>query len=193
MKVAIIKYNAGNIRSVEYALQRLGVEPIITDDHHIIQSADKVIFPGVGSAGSGMKHIQERQLDQLIPSLIQPVLGVCFGLQLMCTHSEEDDTPCLGIFDLKVKKFKKERKVPHMGWNSISFANEGAYAELSGEDFYFVHSYYAEIHPVFTVGHSEYGEAYSAVLQKDNFTAIQAHPEKSAKVGARFLEIFLQS
>ena len=197
MKVVIIKYNAGNIMSVDFALQRLGIEASITADPYEIASADRVIFPGVGEASTTMAYLREQKLDQLIPDLKQPVLGICLGLQLMCSHSEEGDTTCLGIFQEKVKKFVPETgketlfKVPHMGWNSISGLKSKLF-DLSLEDqyFYFVHSYYATAGSD-TAATCQYIEPFSAALQKDNFFATQFHPEKSGKAGARILENFI--
>ncbi|WP_017731412.1 imidazole glycerol phosphate synthase subunit HisH [Nafulsella turpanensis] len=192
MKVAIVKYNAGNIRSVTYALQRLGIEPCISDELETLRSADKVIFPGVGEAGTAMAYLEERNLDQLIPTLRQPVLGVCLGLQLMCSHSEESNTPCLGIFDVEVKRFPPREKVPHMGWNRIEQVKGPLFDELSQEAYlYYVHSYYAELSP-YTIAQTDYILPYSAALQKNNFFALQAHPEKSGKDGEKILENFLR-
>ena len=191
MKVAIVKYNAGNVQSVIYALQRLGLEPELTDDIEYIQQADKVIFPGQGEASSAIRYLKNRQLDELIINLKQPVLGICIGLQLMCSHSEEGNTPCLGIFNEKVKKFPPKNKVPHIGWNTLE-TREGKLLEgLSDEAYlYYVHSYYAELGPE-TVGETHYILPFSAVMEKDNFYAIQAHPEKSGKDGERILKNFL--
>lgn len=192
MKVAIVKYNAGNIRSVTYALQRLGIEPCISDEAEVLRSADKVIFPGVGEAGTAMAYLKQRKLDQLIPTLRQPVLGVCLGLQLMCRHSEESNTPCLGIFDVEVKRFPPKEKVPHMGWNLIEQTKGPLFEGLSDEAYlYYVHSFYAEICP-YTIARTEYILPYSAALQKDNFYALQAHPEKSGKDGEKILKNFLK-
>ena len=192
MKVAIVKYNAGNVRSVTYALQRLGIEPCISDEAETLRSADKVIFPGVGEAGTAMEYLKARKLDQLLPTLRQPVLGVCLGLQLMCSHSEESNTPCLGIFDVEVKRFPPTEKVPHMGWNVIEQAKGLLFKDLSNEAYlYYVHSFYAEISP-YTIAQTNYILPYSAALQKDNFYALQAHPEKSGRDGERILENFLK-
>lgn len=191
MKVAILKYNAGNVQSVIYALQRLGLEPRLTDDIEYIQQADRVIFPGQGEASSAIRYLQSRKLDELIVSLKQPVLGICIGLQLMCSHSEEGDTPCLGIFKEKVKKFPPKDKVPHIGWNTLETRKGKLLEGLSEEAYlYYVHSYYAEIGPE-TVGETQYILPFSAVMEKDNFYAIQAHPEKSGKDGERILKNFL--
>ncbi|KXX71766.1 imidazole glycerol phosphate synthase subunit HisH [Flammeovirga sp. SJP92] len=192
MKVAILKYNAGNVQSVRYALQRLGIDPILTDNAEELKSADKVIFPGVGEAKSAMDYLKARQLDQLIKDLKQPTLGVCLGLQLMCKHSEERDTDCLGIFDVNVKKFESEAlKVPHMGWNNIHDLKTPLYDGISNEDYvYYVHSYFAELCEN-TIAVTDYVNPYSASLHKDNFYAAQFHPEKSGDVGQKIIENFL--
>lgn len=192
MKLVIIKYNAGNTRSVAFALQRLGIEPVITDEPEVISSADKVIFPGVGEASTAMRYLKQRQLDTFIPTLTQPVLGVCLGLQLMCDHSEENDTPCMGIFPVKVKRFPPKDKVPHMGWNLLSDREGLLFEGLPERSFvYYVHSYYAELSP-YTTATSTYIVPFSASLQKDNFYALQAHPEKSSMPGSLILENFLK-
>jgi glutamine amidotransferase len=192
MKVAIIKYNAGNIRSVDFALGRLGMDAVITDDHRQIRQADRVIFPGVGEASTTMRYLKERGLDTLIRELKQPVLGICLGLQLMCASSEEGDTECIGIFDLHVKKFQPRLKVPHMGWNSLLDTNGKLTGkEFSGEFVYFVHSYYAPCGDD-TSASAEYINAFSAALEKDNFYATQFHPEKSGPVGERILKKFIE-
>ncbi|MGQ1890761.1 imidazole glycerol phosphate synthase subunit HisH [Thermophagus sp. OGC60D27] len=197
MKIAIIKYNAGNIRSVSFALERLGHKPIITDDHNIIRKADKVIFPGVGEASTTMAYLQQEGLDELIPSLTQPVLGICLGLQLMCRYSEEGDTECLGIFNAPVKKFipqkeaEQKQKIPHMGWNDLTHVKAPLFnQELEGEYVYFVHSYYVPTGPE-TIAQANYIHPFSAALQKDNFFATQFHPEKSGSVGEQILKNFL--
>jgi glutamine amidotransferase len=196
MKTAIIKYNAGNIRSVQFALERLGVNGIVTDDHEEIRSADKVIFPGVGEASTAMQYLKERRLDQVIRELKQPVLGVCLGMQLMCKHSEENDTDCLGIFDIPVKRFQSPvenlLKIPQTGWNNISGLHSVMFAHVQENAYmYFVHSYYAAL-GADTVAISNYVINYSAALQKDNFYAVQFHPEKSAEAGARIIDNFLK-
>jgi len=197
MKIVIIKYNAGNIRSVDFALQRLGVSALITADPDEIRSADRVIFPGVGEASTTMSYLKLHKLDTLIRDLRQPVLGVCLGLQLMCAHSEEGDTTCLGIFPEKVKKFilpqddMSSFKVPHMGWNSISGLKTPLFDHISEADyFYFVHSFYATA-GVDTAATCNYMVPFSAALQRDNFYATQFHPEKSGKTGAKILENFI--
>ena len=178
--VAIIKYNAGNVQSVQYALQRIGVESIVTDDEKEIRHAAKVIFPGVGHANAAMQYLRERGLDEIIISLQQPVLGICLGLQLLCKHSEEGDTKCLGIFDTEVKLFAStDFKVPQMGWNNIYDLKSVLFQGLAQESFvYNVHSYYAAMSAQ-TIGTTDYILPYSAALQKDNFYAVQFHPEKS--------------
>ena len=198
MNIVIIKYNAGNIESVNNALNRLGVNAEITADHDKIRNADKVIFPGVGEASTTMAYLRENKLDELIVSLKQPVLGICLGLQLMCSHSEENDTQCLGIFNEKVKRFIPKpgeeyiTKVPHMGWNAIKdLKSELFTADLENEYVYFVHSYYAE-KSEHTIATCDYILPFSAALHRDNFYATQFHPEKSGTVGAKILESFLK-
>jgi len=198
MRVAIIKYNAGNIRSVSFALDRLGVEHIITADPEEIKNADKVIFPGVGEASSTMKYLKDTLLDELIVNLKQPVLGICLGMQLMCSHSQEGDVNCLGIFNEKVKKFVIPQpnpdmiKVPHMGWNSITNVNSSLFTDAQeGKYVYFVHSYYAELGTE-TICESDYLLPFSAGLQKDNFYGFQFHPEKSSDTGALILKNFIK-
>jgi len=192
MEIAIIQYNAGNVQSVIYALQRLGLEPKLTDDTEFIQQADKVIFPGQGEASSAMRYLKSKQLDKLIVNLKQPVLGICIGLQLLCSHSEEGDTPCLGIFQAQVKKFPPRDKVPHIGWNTLEVAQGKLLQGLRKDAFlYYVHSYYAETGED-TVGETNYILPFSAVMEKDNFYAIQAHPEKSGKDGEQILKNFLK-
>lgn len=191
LQVAIIKYNAGNTQSVIYALNRLGIEPVVTDSPEEIRKADKVIFPGVGEASTAMNYLKERKLDQLIPSLTQPVLGICLGLQLMCAHSEENDTSCLGIFPMKVRKFPPSGKVPQMGWNSIGNLKGPLFKGIpEGAYVYFVHSYYAELSE-FTAAKTEYILPYSSSIYKDNFYAVQFHTEKSSETGSRILKNFI--
>ncbi len=197
MKIAIIKYNAGNIMSVDYALQRLGVQAVVTQDHELIRSADKVIFPGVGEASTTMQYLKKHGLDKLICELRQPVLGICLGLQLMCRYSEEGNTDCLGIFDTEVLKFRLPEKsdgfkIPHMGWNCINKVRSPLFkAEHEGQYVYFVHSYYAAVCKE-TAAETNYIVPFSAGLQRDNFYATQFHPEKSGIVGASLLENFLR-
>ena len=192
MSVAIIKYNAGNVQSVQYALQRLGVTSIVTDDEKEIRQAAKVIFPGVGHANAAMQYLRERELDKVIVSLQQPVLGICLGLQLMCKHSEEGDTDCLGIFDTEVKLFASTGlKVPQMGWNNIFDLKSGLFEGLAEESFiYNVHSYYAALSNQ-TIATTDYILPYSAALQKNNCYAVQFHPEKSGKIGEKILKNFI--
>lgn len=199
MKVVIIKYNAGNVESVSNALKRLGVEPIISADHEIIRSADKVIFPGVGEAKNTMEYLKREGLGDLIRSLKQPVLGICLGLQLMCSHSEEGDVDCLGIFAEQVKRFHPNAgeefitKVPHMGWNQISKVKAPLFdSSLEYEYVYFVHSYYATVGE-HTAAEGNYIVPFSAALHKDNFYATQFHPEKSGSVGEQILQQFLST
>jgi len=205
--VVIIDYNAGNIRSVENALKRLNVEPVITADKQLIRHADKVIFPGVGEAATTMSFLQERGLDVLIKSLTQPVLGICLGMQLMCRYSEEGATNCLGIFDTEVKRFESlrhEDKVPHMGWNTIYNLQNNMKVVDGGMKpgsclfkgvadnsyVYFVHSYYVPVND-YTVATTDYIQPFSAAIQKDNFFATQFHPEKSGSIGEQILKNFL--
>jgi imidazole glycerol-phosphate synthase subunit HisH len=190
--IAIIKYNAGNITSVQNALNRLGYESIITDDEAEIRNADKVIFHGVGEASTAMQYLRERKLDTLIKSLIQPVLGICLGQQLMCNFSEENNTDCLGVFDTTVKLFPPTELVPHMGWNNTETSKSKLFEGITKTDnFYFVHSYYASICEN-TIAVCNYILPFSAAMQKDNFYATQFHPEKSADVGERVLRNFLE-
>ncbi|MBR5297836.1 MAG: imidazole glycerol phosphate synthase subunit HisH [Parabacteroides sp.] len=194
MEVAIIKYNAGNIYSVSYALKRLGIEATITADPELLHKADKVIFPGVGEAQTTMDYLKKHKLDTIIKDLKQPVLGICLGMQLMCRHSEEGDAECLGIFDTEVKRFipqKHEDKVPHMGWNTITNVKEGLFnTQLENQFVYFVHSFYVPIND-FTAATTEYIHPFSASLHKDNFYATQFHPEKSGQIGEVILHNFL--
>jgi len=192
VKVALIKYNAGNIQSVAYALNRMGIEPIITDSEEEIRASDKVIFPGVGEASTAMHYLKEKLLDRLIPSLNQPVLGICLGLQLMCRFSGENATDCLAIFPLDVRRFPPEGKVPQIGWNALSQLKNPLFKNIKeGEYVYFVHSYYAPVSE-FTVATCEYLLPFSAALQRDNFYAVQFHPEKSGETGAKILKNFLE-
>lgn len=190
--IAIIKYNGGNISSVQNSLNRLHVESVVTDDFDLIRKADKVIFPGVGEASSTMKLLKEKGLDQLIPTLKQPVLGICLGMQLMCKNNEEGNTVGMGIFDIDVKKFPAKNIVPHMGWNTISDLKSGIFLGIEeNSDVYFVHSFYCELSEN-TTSVCDYILPFSASLQKDNFYAMQFHPEKSGDVGSRLLENFLK-
>jgi glutamine amidotransferase len=192
MKIAVIDYNAGNVQSVMNALQRIGADSFLSDDSKLIQEADKVIFPGVGHAAAAMQQLRNKKLDELIVSLRQPVLGICLGMQLLCTHSEEGDTDCLGVFDTAVKRFEPSGlKVPQVGWNTIFGYRSPLLDGLEENEFvYCVHSYYAETGDQ-TIATTEYGLNYSAALQKDNFYSVQFHPEKSGKVGGLILKNFL--
>jgi len=194
MKTVIIKYNAGNIQSVLYALERIGVSAIVTDAVEEIQTADKVIFPGVGEASSAMQYLRERKLDELIISLKQPVLGICLGMQLMCTHSTENNTNCLGIFEEQVKHFETPDptiKVPQIGWNTITVLKTPLFKGIAENSFaYFVHGYYAA-KGKHTIASTNYIQDYSSALQKDNFYGLQFHPEKSALVGEQIIQNFL--
>jgi len=190
--IAIIQYNAGNIGSVRNAISRLGYESMITKDPEIIRGADKVIFPGVGEAGSAMSYLRKQGLDELIISLKQPVLGICLGLQLLCRFSEEGAVFCVGIFDSKVRKFPPTGIVPHMGWNNFIRINGPLFRNIrADEDVYYVHSYFAETCDS-TVAGCEYILPFSAAMQKDNFFATQFHPEKSAETGNIILKNFLE-
>ena len=198
MKIAIIKYNAGNVQSVLYALQRLGLNAIVTEDQEEIKTADKVIFPGVGNAFSAMDYLKKTGLDKLIISLRQPLLGICLGLQLLCKHSEEEDTECLGIFDVAVKKFQNNTnekivfKIPQMGWNTISNLSSPLFDGIGENSFvYYVHSYYAELSPE-TIATTDYIVSYSAAIRKDNFYGVQFHSEKSADTGIKIISNFLK-
>ncbi len=190
--IAIIKYNGGNVNSVQNALDRLNVESMVTDDFDLIQKADKVIFPGVGEASSTMKILNQKGLDQLIPTLKQPVLGICLGMQLMCGNNEEGNTTGMGIFDIEVKKFPPQNLVPHMGWNTISDFKSPLFSGVSEEnDLYFVHSFYCELSEN-TTSVCDYILPFSASLQKNNFYAMQFHPEKSGVIGSTLLNNFLK-
>lgn len=196
MNLAIVKYNAGNIQSVLYALERIGVEATVTDDQDFLRKADKVIFPGVGEASSAMQYLRERGIDKLLTSLTQPVLGICLGMQLMCRYSEENDTDCLGIFDEKVLKFDvtgaSERiKVPQIGWNTIYNLKTPLFKGLPENSFcYFVHGYHAALGE-HTIATTDYIQPYSSALHRDNFYGVQFHPEKSAVVGEQIIKNFL--
>jgi glutamine amidotransferase len=189
--VAILKYNAGNVFSVLCALERLGVTGVVTDDPATLQAASHVIVPGVGEANTAMQHLRARGLDSVIRELTAPVLGICLGLQLFCSASEENSAECLGIFPNTVKRFVQARKIPHMGWNTLSEVRGPLFAGIeAGAAVYFVHSYYATVSDA-TISVTEYGETFSAALSRDNFHAVQFHPEKSASIGQRILENFL--
>ncbi|QBJ85285.1 imidazole glycerol phosphate synthase subunit HisH [Chryseobacterium gleum] len=189
--IAIIKYNGGNVNSVQNALNRLNVDSIITDDPEKILKADKVIFPGVGEASSTMKLLKEKELDLLIPGLKQPVLGICLGMQLMCGENEEGNTEGMGIFDINVRKFPSKDIVPHMGWNTVSGQTSPLFSGIEeSSDVYFVHSYYCELSD-FTTSVCDYILPFSASLQKDNFYAVQFHPEKSGIVGNQIVKNFI--
>jgi glutamine amidotransferase len=196
MKLAIIKYNAGNIQSVLYAMERLGVEAEVTDDAEKIRSADKVLFPGVGEASSAMQSLIENNLDKVIKELTQPVFGICVGMQLLCNHSEENDAKCLGIVPVEVKKFKSSQqiiKVPQIGWNSIYNLKSELFNGIEDKSFiYNVHSYYAE-DSEYTIATCNYGVEYAAAIKKDNFYGVQFHTEKSAVIGDRILKNFIEN
>lgn len=194
MNIAVVKYNAGNIRSVIGALTRLGATPVLTDNEEELRRADKVIFPGVGEASTTMEYLKAHCLDRIIKDLRQPVLGICLGQQLMCSHSEEGDADCLGIFDVPVLKFQPQKhqdKVPHMGWNTIETTGDGIFKGFSKPEFvYFVHSFYVPVCQ-WTAARTEYILPFTASLHKDNFYATQFHPEKSGPTGERILKNFL--
>jgi glutamine amidotransferase len=205
MKLAIIKYNAGNIQSVLNALERLGLNAEVTDDAEKIRSADKVIFPGVGEASSAMRSLKENDLDKIIRELKQPVLGICVGMQLLCEHSEENDTDCLAIVPVKVKRFpttplyisdgegqEVRLKVPQVGWNTIFYLQSSLFKNIPEKSYiYNVHSYYAE-DSEYTIAKCEYGLEYAAAIKKDNFYGVQFHTEKSAEVGDKIIKNFLE-
>jgi glutamine amidotransferase len=193
MKVAIVKYNAGNVESVKNALNRLGIEPVLTDEADILQTADKVIFPGVGEASSAMNYLRGRNLDKTIISLKQPVLGICLGMQLLCESSEENETKCLGILPYRVKKFESDSlKIPQIGWNNIFDVKSDLLKGVAEDSFvYFVHSFYVESGRK-TIATCDYGLNFSAAIRHENFYAVQFHAEKSGAVGARILENFLE-
>ncbi len=194
MKLVIIKYNAGNIQSVLYALERIGMEAIVTDDHEAIKAADKVIFPGVGEASTAMNYLKERNLDTVIKNLEQPVLGICLGMQLMCAYSEENDTQCIGIFEEQVKWFQSAQpaiKVPQIGWNNIYDLKTPLFTGIPENSYcYFVHGYYAALGG-HTIATTNYIQPYSAALHKNNFYGTQFHPEKSAETGEQILKNFI--
>ncbi len=194
MNLVIVKYNAGNIQSVMYALERIGAAAVVTDDVEAIQAADKVIFPGVGEASTAMNYLRERKLDQVIKNLRQPVLGVCLGMQLMCAYSEENSTECLGIFAEKVQRFVPATpgiKVPQIGWNNIYNLKSDLFSNLKDNSYcYFVHSYFAALGND-TIATADYVQPYSAALHRDNFYGVQFHPEKSAEIGEQILKNFI--
>jgi len=193
MSLAVIKYNAGNIQSLSFALERLGVDFEITDNPERIQAADKVIFPGVGEASTTMAYLRERKLDSLIKDLRQPVLGICLGMQLLCAHSEENDTTCIGVFDQTVKRFipQGDLKVPHMGWNTLSVRESWLDPALQDNYAYFVHSFYVPVN-TYTSAITDYTMPFSAAMHRENFYAAQFHPEKSAEAGELVLKSFLR-
>jgi glutamine amidotransferase len=196
VKIAIIKYNAGNIRSVLFALERIGMEATVTDDPEQIRGSDKIIFPGVGEASSAMAYLQERKLDRLIRDLRQPVLGICLGMQLLCAFSEENSTKCLGVFDEQVKKFmphsQEQLKVPQMGWNNIYDLKSSLFKDVPESSYcYFVHGYYVGLGET-TIAKTDYVQPYSSALHKNNFYGVQFHPEKSARAGEQILENFFK-
>ncbi len=194
MKVAIVKYNAGNVESVKNALNRLGVEPVLSDDAAVLNAADKVIFPGVGEASTAMRYLKERGLDEVIKNLRRPVLGVCLGMQLLCGYSEENATECLGILPYRVKKFAAADglKIPQMGWNNLFDLKSPLFAGVEENSYvYFVHGYYVE-EGAETIAVCDYGERFSAAVNHRNFYAVQFHTEKSGAVGERILENFLK-
>ncbi|PKA84021.1 glutamine amidotransferase [Ulvibacter sp. MAR_2010_11] len=190
--IAIVKYNAGNIRSVQNAINRLGYASVITDDPEEINASEKVILPGVGEAASAMRYLKERNLDTVIKNLQQPVLGICLGLQLLCSESEEGNTQCLGVFENNVKRFEGSELIPQMGWNELSELKSPLFRNITaGADVYFVHSYFAELSQE-TIATCKYIQPFSAALHKNNFFATQFHPEKSADVGEQILRNFLK-
>ena len=191
MKIVIIDYNAGNVQSVYYALKRLGINADITDDKNKIKAADKLIFPGVGEAGSTVQYLKNKELDVLIKNLSQPVLGICLGMQLLCSYTEEGATNCLNIFPNQVKLFNGEEKVPHVGWNSISNLKGDLFKNIPEKAYvYFVHSYYVDIQND-TIAVCNYIQPFSAAIQKNNFYAVQFHPEKSGETGSLILQNFI--
>ncbi len=204
MKLVIIKYNAGNIQSVLYALERIGMSAIVTDDHDAIKNADKVIFPGVGEASTAMQYLKERKMDSLLTQLKQPVLGICLGMQLMCRYSQENNTECLGIFNEQVKKFEvnaetqsrrdvsdQAYKIPQIGWNNIYNLQTPLFNGIAENSYcYFVHGYYASLGE-HTIATTEYVQPYSSALHRDNFYGTQFHPEKSASIGEQILHNFI--
>lgn len=192
MKLVIIDYGAGNTKSIQFAFKRLNINAVLSNDKETIQSADKIIFPGVGEASNAMKMLKKSQVDVLIPTLKQPVLGICLGMQLMCNSSEKGSTKGLGIFDMDVKKFSNQMKVPQMGWNTITNLKSTLFESIKDEEYmYLVHSYYAELCDD-TIAETHYEHLYSSALQKSNFYGVQFHPEKSSKSGELLLRNFLK-
>ena len=190
--VAIVKYNAGNVLSVQFALERLGINALVTDDIGALRAASRVIFPGVGEASTAMKYLRARKLDDILRSLTQPMLGICLGMQLMCDYSEEGDTECLGIFEQTVRAFKGDAKIPHTGWNQLQQLSSPIFEGIAeGENMYFVHGYYAEVGEN-TIATCDYIVPFSAAIQKNNFTGMQFHPEKSGDIGSKLLANFLK-
>ena len=192
MKIAIIDYGAGNIKSIQFAFKRLGYEAVLTNDIQTIKDADKVIFPGVGEASNAMQKLKTSRLDELIPTLKQPVLGICLGMQLMCKFTEEGNTDGLGVFDVNVRRFSNAVKVPQMGWNSITNLKSTLFKNINENDYmYLVHSFYAEDCKE-AIAKTEYDKTYTSALQKNNFYGVQFHPEKSSKTGEQLLKNFLE-
>ncbi len=191
MKIAIIDYGSGNIRSVQFALDRVGVQSVLSNDFIEIEKADKVILPGVGEASSAMTQLKDHGLNELIPSLTQPILGICLGMQLMCECTEEGDTDCMGIFPIKVEEFKTDLKIPQIGWNNISKLKTRLFNNLDENEYvYFVHSYFVPLSN-YTIAQTTYHESFSAAIRKDNFYACQFHPEKSSEAGLQILKNFI--
>ncbi len=189
--IAIINYGAGNVKSVKFALERIGIDAVLTNDIYEIKRADKVIFPGVGEANSAMQELKTYDLDKLIPTLKQPVLGICLGMQLMCDYSEEGDTNCMGIFPIKVERFRTELKIPQVGWNNISNLKTDLFKDVKGNSYtYFVHSFYVSKNE-FSIAETEYDKVFASAIKKENFYATQFHPEKSGDIGEQILKNFI--
>jgi len=196
MQIVILRYNAGNTLSVKYALERLGLSPILSDEPEVLAGADKIIFPGVGHAETAMNYLKSRNLDEFIRNTTKPFLGICLGMQLLCKHSQEGDIPCLDIFDLEVTHFPKDKnrelKIPHMGWNLLQDFKSPLFKDMPEEAYvYFVHSFYVPS-SAYTIASAEYFSAFSAAIQKDNFYAVQFHPEKSSEIGELILKNFIE-